>query len=140
MTYTFFDHTGDIGVRLAAPSLDALFADAALAFTETMLDPARAEATSPYRVDIASATLDSLLVDWLDELLYLFEVRNLLVARTDVRVRETASGWSLEGLIGADTFDARRHPIKVLVKGVTYHQLEIRRTPEGWQTTVIFDI
>ena len=140
MAYSFFDHTGEIGVRLEGSTLERLFADAALAFTDTITDVSTVAAISPHCVEIASPTLDALMIDWLDELVYRFEVRNLLVAEADVHVREAASGWSLEGVLRGDTFEALRHPIKVLVKGVTYHQLDIRRTPKGWETTVIFDI
>ncbi len=112
MGHAVFDHTGDIGVRLEAASLDELFHEAALAFTETLTDRAAVTAASSHRVVLAASGLEDLLVDWLDELVYLFEVQNLLVADASARVRDDSSGWSLEGDFRGEPFDARRHVIK----------------------------
>lgn len=140
MGHVFFDHTGDIGVRLEGGSLDELFHEAALAFTETLTDRAAVATAATERVVLAAGALDDLLVDWLDELVYRFEVRNLLVADASARVREEPPGWSLEGELGGETFDPGRHAIKVLIKGITYHQLAIRRERDRWVTSVVFDI
>ncbi len=140
MGHVFFDHTGDVGVRLDGGSLDELFREAALAFTGTVTDRTAVAAETSQRVVLASGGLEDLLVDWLDELVYWFEVQNLLVGDAGVRVHETSSGWSLEGEIRGETFDPRRHPIKVLIKGITYHQLAIRRNGDRWVTSVVFDI
>ncbi len=140
MGYIFFDHTGDVGVRLDAGSLDELFREAALAFTETITERTAVASETSQRVVLGSPDLEELLVDWLDELVYRFEVHNLLVADASVRVREDASGWSLDGELRGETFDPGRHPIKVMIKGITYHQLAVRRNGDRWVTSVVFDI
>ena len=143
MPRQFFDHTGDIGVRVSGDTLADLFREAALAFTETVTDLAVVESTSAQPVHIAAPTLDDLLVDWLEELLYRFEVQNLLVADVDVRIVESRvapGGWRLEGILQGETADAERHAIKLLIKGITYHQLQVRHTAGLWQTSVVFDI
>ena len=140
MARAFFDHTGDLAVRLSGSTLDAIFREAALALSETLTDLARVAARPADPVRVASATLDDLLVDWLSELLYRFEVRNLLVADAQVTVRESGAGWQLDADVRGETFEPARHSIKVLVKGVTYHELHVRRTDEGWETSVVFDI
>jgi SHS2 domain-containing protein len=128
---------------VSGDTLDALFREAALAFTDTITDLGAVEATSPQLIQIASPTIDDLLVDWLEELLYRFEVRNLLVADVDVRIVEvprTGAGWRLEGILQGETADSTRHRIKVLIKGITYHQLEIQRVGGHWETSLVFDI
>ena len=140
MTRSFFDHTGDVGVTLSAPTLDALFREAAAALTDTITDAAAVRPSSEDEISLDAPTLDDLMVEWLNELLYRFEVRNLLPADATVTVAETDDGCSLTGRILSEAFDPLRHSIKVLIKGVTYHQLEIRRTDAGWETSVIFDI
>jgi SHS2 domain-containing protein len=140
MPHTFFDHTGDVGVRLRAPALPGLFQEAALAFTETLTDAGDTSRASYDDVRLDAPTLDDLLVEWLTELLYRFEVRNLLPVGADLSVTEAPGGWQLRGTVASDTFDPDRHPIKVAVKGITYHQLDVRRAGEGWETSVVFDI
>jgi SHS2 domain-containing protein len=138
--HRFFDHTGDVGVRLSAATVPDLFREAALAFTATLIEPERTRTYMRDRVHLNAATLDDLLVEWLTELLYRFEVRNLLPADADLQVNETNDGWELRGQIMSDVFDPDRHPVKVAIKGVTYHQLEVRRTNDGWETSLVFDI
>jgi SHS2 domain-containing protein len=141
MPRIFFDHTGDVGVKLSAPTLHALFREAAAAFTETITDIAAVRASSSDDVSLGAPTLDDLLVEWLNELLYRFEVRNLLPADATVSVTETDNGCSLTGRILSESFDPLRHPVKVLIKGVTYHLMNVRRSESGgWETSVVFDI
>ena len=140
MGRVFFDHTGDVGVRLTALSLGELFRQAALAFTETVTDPSSVEAATVEQLTLAAATLEDLMVEWLNELLYRFEVCNVLTTDADPTVAESDGAWTLVAQIQSEPFDPHRHPIKVLVKGVTYHQLDIHRVDGGWETSVVFDI
>lgn len=140
MPRTFFDHTGDIGVSLEASDLPGLFREAALAFTDTVTDLTGVAAEPLGPLELAAPSLDDLMVDWLGEILYRFEVRNLLVSDTDVEVLETAAGWTLAGALRGEAFDPSRHAIRVLVKGITYHRLDVARVSEGWHTDVVFDI
>ena len=159
MSFTFFDHTGDIGVRLAGRTLDDLFESAAAAFTETITDPARVEPRRQVPVTLEPAPPDLLLVDWLSEILYRFEVEQFLVARVEVHVDGPKLGanrsdavpandapaassavLSLQAVLSGETFEASRHAIKVLVKAITYHALEVRHDADGWHATLVFDV
>jgi SHS2 domain-containing protein len=136
----FFDHTGDVAVSLDAATLPGLFREAACAFTETLTDPGQVRAASPHRVRLSAPTLDDLMVDWLSELLYRFEVQNLLVADAEVELDETSDGWTLMAVIRGEPFDPARHHITVLVKGITYHRLKVIEDGKRWKTDVVFDI
>ena len=136
----YFDHTGDVGVRITAPNLAELFRQATMAFAEILTDPRTVNAATSEAVAIEAATLEDLLVEWLNELLYRFEVRNLLPADAELTVSETDAGWMLNARVQSESFVPNQHPIKVLIKGVTYHQLEVVRNIHGWETAVVFDI
>ena len=155
MSFAFFDHTGDIGVRVTARTLDGLFRDAAAAFTETITDPTRVESRRSVSLALASPAADLLLVDWLNEILYRFDVDQYLVGTADVQIAvpdpgrgrsnappasHAAAAFRLQATLGGEPFDAQRHGVKVLIKAVTYHALEVREDPDGWQATVVFDI
>ncbi len=149
MSFAFFDHTGDIGVRLEGRTLDDLFASAAAAFTDTVTDPARIEPRRRASINLEAPALDLLLVDWLSELLYRFETEQLLVAATEVHISgcdlgrsrsNTAAAIALQAVVTGETFDPERHGVKALVKAITYHALEVREDADGWHATVVFDI
>lgn len=127
-------------MSLDAADLPGLFREAALAFTDTVATLADVAAQPLDPVELEAPTLDDLLVDWLGEILYRFEVRNLLVSGAELEVRDTPGGWSLAAAPYGEPFDPARHAIKVLVKGITYHRLDITRTGAGWRTDVVFDI
>lgn len=141
MTYRYLDHTADVGVEIEAPTLAGVFAEAALAFTDTVTRLRDVRPRQVRRVELTAADLETLLVDWLQELLVLFEVDGLLVRETDVRVHERGDEVALTATVRGEPHDRRRHRLKVLVKGITYHALEVtRRDEDGWFGRVIFDI
>lgn len=140
LSVQFFDHTGDLGVTLAAPTRDALFAAAAAAFTQAVTEPATVQPRRALTIDVRAEDLETLLVDWLSELLYRFEVDQWLTASVEAAVDEEPRGFHLHATAHGETFDSARHAAKVIIKGVTYHALSIGQTPEGWTATVVFDI
>ena len=81
-----------------------------------------------------------LLVDFLSELLYRFDTRNWLTREARVEVREQDGGWELRGTLLGERHDPLRHPVKVLIKGVTYHGLAVVHAGAAWTANVVFDI
>jgi len=80
--------------------------------------------------------METLLVSWLQELLYLLDTEDLVFARFQVRIHD----FSLEATAWGDVFDPNIHTMKTEIKAVTYHQLEVTKNDQGWQAQVIFDI
>ena len=90
-------------------------------------------------ISLESPDLDLLLVDWLSELLFRFETRGLLIARATVEVA-TTDVHRLGARVEGELLDPARHPMKVLLKAVTYHGLEVKRHGDVWIAQIIFDI
>jgi SHS2 domain-containing protein len=140
MAYQFFDHTGDVGVALTGRTLDELFASAALAFADTMTPLSGIDPRRPEELDVAAPELDLLLVDFLSELLYRFDTRAWLTREAQVEVRECDGGWQLLGTLIGERLDPARHPMKILIKAVTYHGLHVTNVDGTWRANVVFDI
>jgi len=140
MSYRFLDHTGDVAVRVRAASLGALFAEAASALTATLVEGGDVRPVARCDVSLEAGSPDLLLVDWLSELVYRFDVERFLVARADARVTRTGGAWRLESAVFGEPLDETRHHVRVPVKGVTYHQLAIAEVDGAFETTVVFDI
>jgi len=135
--YETFDHTADIGLRVTAPDVDSLFADAGRGFFSvivTNLDDVRPRTRVEFNV--AGAELDYLLVDWLNELLFAFESRRLLLSEFDVSV----GAGGLAAVAQGETVDDRRHQLEHEVKAITYHGLKIEQVDGNWTAEVILDI
>ena len=140
MGYTFIDHTADVAADLSAGSPAGLFRFAAQALTDTITDIGAVRPSVTQSVTLESGTVEDLLVDWLNELLYRFEVRNMLVSDAAVTLRESGGRWQLEATTSGEPFDPERHPTRVLVKSATYHGLEVTHGAGTWRARVVFDI
>lgn len=138
--HDFTDHTADWACEIWAPSLPELLAEAGRAFTDTLTSVGTVRPRDSARTSVTAASAPDLLVEWLQELLYLFETTGLLAAEVRAEVHAADTSLTLEAEILGEPFDPDRHPLKTLVKGVTYHRLAVLGGADGWRARVIFDI
>jgi SHS2 domain-containing protein len=135
--YELFEHTADLGLRVTAPELQTLLADAARGLFSIIianLDDVRL--IQERKIAVSAAAPDYLLFDWLSELLYIFETEHLVLAEFVVRL-------SKEGLLAiarGEPFDPARHVPAHEVKAFTYHGLTCEQSASGWLAEVIVDI
>jgi SHS2 domain-containing protein len=135
--YETFDHTADLGLRVIAPDLDTLFAEAGLAlFAAVVEDPSSVRPEEMREIHIDGEDREYLLFDWLKTLLYQFEAEQILYARFEVKVSPTG----LEARAWGEPLDRARHELSHEVKAITYHALRVEPTADGWLAEVIVDI
>lgn len=131
-----FEHTGDLGIELAAPTRGELFRRAAIALASLLVETAGVTAIEQRQITVeAEADLD-LMHDLLTELLALFTVEGFIWR--DASSKETDR--SLLVTLRGEPFDPTRHPFRGEIKAVTYHQLMVENSPDGWRSRVIFDV
>jgi SHS2 domain-containing protein len=137
LSFETFDHTADVGLRITAPDLDRLFADAARGlFSLIVPDLDSVEPRETIRVEVAGEPSELLLFDWLNELLYIFETRRLLLTQFEVNVSNTG----VSAIARGEPLDDKRHQLDHELKAITYHGLKLERQGEGWLAEVIVDI
>ena len=135
--YEHFEHTADLGLRARAGDLETLFADAARAlFSAIVLELETIRPKQARQFVIAGEDRDYLLLDWLNELLYVFEVEHLLFS--DFTVKFTAEG--LAATARGEPIDRDRHQLEREVKAITYHGLKVEQQDGEWLAEVIVDI
>jgi SHS2 domain-containing protein len=131
-----FEHTGDTGIELTAPTRAELFRSAALALASLLVDTSGIEPAQQRVVAIEAETDADLMHDLLTELLYIFTAEGFIWRDASV----TEAGRSLSVTLGGERFDPSRHSFRSEIKAVTYHQLTIEKSSEGWRARVIFDV
>jgi SHS2 domain-containing protein len=132
-----FDHTADLGLRVRAATLDALFTEAAATLFSVIVENLSAvAAVTRVEVELSESDRELLLFDWLRELLYRFDAEHLLFSRFEVKVRP----GGLTGVAWGEKLDPARHEPGHEVKAITYHGLKVEQTDEGWLAEVIVDI
>ncbi len=135
--FEFIDHTADVAVRALGRDLPEAFAAAARAMFEVLADLDDVQERRSREVEVSSDSVDTLLVDWLNELLFLFETERLLLTRFEVRLVQEAS---LKAIVLGEPVDPSRHRMRMGIKAVTYHMLEVRCGASGCEATVVFDV
>ena len=135
--YEAFEHTADVGLRIRAADLDSLFAEAGQGlFSLIVGNLADVRLVESAEIEIAGSDREYLFFDWLNELLYRFESGGMVFADFRVQVDETG----LKATVRGEPVDFDRHQMANEVKAITYHQLRVEQTPDGWLAEVILDI
>jgi SHS2 domain-containing protein len=135
--FDVLDHTADIGLIVYGENLKSLFENAGKAFFHLITDLKKVRLRTEKRIEIRKESLERLMVDWLTELLYLYEVESLLFKEFKV---ESVGEEGLRARAKGEAFQEGVHVIKTGVKAVTYHQMEVRKGKEGWRAQIIFDL
>lgn len=135
--FEILEHPADIGFRAWGKTREEMFENAALALESVALELDGVEPKLSYPIAAAGEDEESLLVNWLSEVLYYLDGRRVAMRRFRV---ERLEPHRISGVGFGEPRDLKRHPAKLIVKGVTYHQLEITRDAEGWRARVFLDI
>jgi len=135
--FEILEHTADIGFRARAQTLAALFEEAAAALVSVAFELEGVAPRLVYPIAATGEDRESLLVNWLNEVLYWMDGRRIVMRRFQVgQLTETSvagQGWG-------EPQDAGRHQARLIVKGVTYHQLKVEQDSEGWYAEVYLDV
>jgi len=130
-------HTADWELKVWAPSLPELFAQAAqgmYALSGARMEP---ESQISRTLDLQAADLETLLVSFLDELLFMGEQEGLAFERFELQVDETSEdSYKLQGKVHG----ARLAHLAKEIKAVTYHNLSVARTQRGFEVNIVFDV
>jgi len=132
-----FDHTADKGIIVRAERLTEVFAGAAVGMFAGMYELAGVVPTLSRELSVSAADRESLLVVWLQELIFWFEVEDEVYLQADVHdVTET----SLTATVRGRKLGPGIVQIGAAVKAVTYHGLSLSPVPDGWEAVLLFDV
>jgi SHS2 domain-containing protein len=127
------EHTADLALKVHGHSLKEVFINAACGLFSLMADLENLAPSVSREVHLEAPDRESLLVDWLNELLYLHEVEEEIYIRFEI---ENLSFTALS----ATVWGTKVKTSNLTVKAATFHDLEIRETEDGYMTTVVFDV
>ena len=136
-TYRIIEHPSDAGIEAEGETLAEAFALAAEGLMAVIVDPASVEAGESRTVAVDGPDDERLLVRWLGEILWLYDGEGFVSRRFEV---EITPGGRISAAAFGEPLDAAKHALRVDVKAVTYHGLEVRRTPGGWSVRAYIDI
>lgn len=134
--YEILEHTADIGLRAQAPTFEEMLAEAGVGLVSITLDIEGVSPKQQYPIAAKGDDRESLLVNWLNEVLFYTDGKQVGLARFDVK---SSDGFTAAGVAWGEPRQPR-HVSKLIVKGVTYHQLRVVHRPDCWMCEVYLDI
>jgi SHS2 domain-containing protein len=137
--FDIFEHTADIGLDIFGLELSDVFEYAGRGMFAIIFhnSPPEIEPKGEYKIKLQARDLEQLMVDWLDELLYIFSIEHIVIS--DYEISIDPKTFSLEAKVdGALVEDDELKGIRE-IKAVTYHMLSVKKT-ERWEAKVLFDI
>jgi SHS2 domain-containing protein len=136
--FEVIDHTADVGVVAYGADLKQAFANAARALFSLITEPESVRETLGWDIELGAPDEGSLLVEWLNELIYLFDTENILFRRFEIS--ELGEGH-LRARGYGEKVDSSRHQLKTGIKAATYHMLSVGQDEDNvYRVKVIFDI
>ncbi|MDI6793042.1 MAG: archease [bacterium] len=137
--YEYLPHTADAKFRAYGQTLEEAFGNAALAIFNLLVDTEKVESRLEHKVSLTARGKESLLFDFLSELLFLIDAENFLLAGVDkVSISEESSSFKLEATLLGDNLTG--YDIHGQVKAVTYHEMVISEDENGWALQVVVDV
>ena len=128
-------HTADVKFRAKAGTLGALFSEAFYALMQVIYGKDR-RGDLVREVHIESPDIESLLADFLSEVLFISEVEGLVFSHAEIAI----DGLKLTAVLHGEIFDPARHSEGTEVKGISYSDLSISKDTNGYMLDIIFDV
>ena len=134
--FEILDHTADVGIIAYGADLKQAFANAAKGLFSLITGLGDVDEALHRDIELTAADEESLLVDWLNELVYYFDAEGILFKRFDIT---ELNNRHLKARGYGEKADSAKHELKMGVKAATYHMLKIEKN-NGYRVQVLFDI
>lgn len=133
--FQLIEHTADVGLVAYGETLAKAFANAAYGLFSIIAELKTVKETETRQLELSEEDAEALLFEWLNSLIYLFDVEMILFKRFEIT---DFDGCRLRAVCYGEKYDPSRHQLKTGVKAATYHMLKV--DGEKNQVQVIFDI
>lgn len=137
MSYEILEHTADAKFSATGDSLEEAFSETVNAFAEIVGGKG---GSVRHSVELESESLDALLFDFIDELIFLQETEDVTATGVkDLEIEEKEDGYRLETTLWTDPIEPEDGLMEI--KAPTYSEMEVDYVKgEGWKITAVMDI
>jgi len=139
--YQQIDHTADIALQVTGKDLEDLFRTASDGWRQLTVGEMRVNQKLKRNLNLNAESLEELLVECLSELNYLFMSKQWLYGKYDkLQIYDEAPGFKLIAVIRGESLKNIPYQIETEIKAVTFHQLQVKKVKQGYETIIVFDI
>jgi SHS2 domain-containing protein len=140
MGFRFLEHTADVMIESYGATLGEAFSFAAEAMFEVMFDTSKVAPELTTIVKVSANDLKGLLYSWLEELLFRFGVDGIAFSSFKFNIHEARGKFEGQGEVRGESYDKKKHGARTEVKAVTYAEMRIARSKDGFRVCFVLDI
>ena len=137
MPYELIDHTADFGIHVFGADEKELFHNAAMAMFDLIAESEGLQGLKAIPIQISGLDWPDLMVNWLRELLYLWNGQARLIQSVEI---DSIFELGIVAVAKCDTYSPEIHLLKNEIKAVTYHQIQVEKKDHAWEAKIIFDV
>jgi len=134
--FEILDHTADVGIIAYGNDMKQAFTNTAKGLFSLITELDNIEEVLHRDIELVAPDQESLLVEWLNELIYLFDAEGVIFRRFDIVELDDTR---LKARSYGERVDSSKHKLKTGVKAATYHMLKVDKT-DGCKVQVLLDI
>lgn len=143
--FELFEHKADIGVRGIGKTREEALEECAHAMFEAMLSTSKVAPIKSAKVSVKALDLAALLVNYLNELLFLKDTKKMAYSKFRVKITEVENcgvkEFVLDGVVFGEKINSARHGLKTDAKAATYSQMLVEKRADGkWVAQCIIDV
>ncbi len=144
MKVKFFPHPADIEFEVYGETLKEVFENAAKVVFDTITPVKNVKSVIFKEIYVESEDLESLLYDFLEQILILHDAENLVFKEVKIIELKSEGEFSVKAVFEGEKYDPERHESGTVIKAITYHEMKIGRKnidgKEMWFAHVVLDI
>lgn len=145
--FVYLDHVADIRFIAYGDTIENVFENAALAMLSVIADISTVQSQIEFGIEIEAADLENLMVDFLSELLFLFDAEETVLGKVKVKEigtrknTETNSDYRfIKASVSGEPIGLAGQNFKTEVKAVTYNGIRVEQTADGFEAEVVLDL
>jgi len=136
MKYKFLEHTADVKFQAFGNSLEEAFENSAYAMCSLMVDSSKVKAAYTEEIAVEGKDKSALLYNFLEEILFLLDAKGFILSGVkNIKIEEGKLSATLAGDIELDQYE-----LGADVKAVTYNEMNVEQSAEGWMCQVVLDL
>ena len=135
--YRVLNRSSDLVIKVFGKTQAELFGNSAFALFDILADMEKVEVRDSLQLEVEGGDRDDLMVNWVRELLYLFQGSDFLVK--EVEVQEIKENY-VRAEVKGEKFDPDRHEIRREIRAVAYDQSRMEKTGDQWMAQLIFEL
>jgi SHS2 domain-containing protein len=137
--FKFLDHTADVGIEVNGKTVKEILLEAAKGMENILTDFSKIDRCDKKEFEIESDNLDELFFEFLSKLLYYYGAESLVFGEFEIKLKR-GKRCRLNVRAYGERYCPGKHRYGEEIKGVSYHDLEVKKVKGGWKASVLFDI